>query len=363
MKIICAALFALILPIAILHTSPVSATIHIITVHNFEFDPEEIFDVMVGDTIRWVWVNGFHTTTSKTIPGGAASWDSPISSSVTSFDYNVEVPGTYIYGCTPHSPGMSGTFHVTQVLYTITAEPNNPDFGSVSGGGVYESGETVSLLATPATGYHFVNWTEDGNEVSTTENYIFIAASNKDLIANFLLSVPAESFVHDITIGNDVEECYDATETIFVNDFVVSEGGAAHFIAGVNTILGDGFIVESGGYAWVRISDEYCTMPESIVAAIEEVKQEPKVNNPKGDIHFKVSPNPTSGLIELEFSDVDEATVVVIEIYGMMGEQLLQQRFLSHTKHIIDLTTLPKGVYIIRGISGVKERAKKLIKY
>jgi plastocyanin len=363
MKRIYSALFALIIPITFFQTSPVHATIHIIEVQNFEFTPDELFGVMVGDTVRWVWVNGFHTTTSKTIPGGAASWDSPISSSFPSFDYIVEVPGTYEYACTPHSPNMAGTFHVTQVSYTITAEPNDPDFGSVSGGGIYESGETVSLTATPATGYHFVNWTEDGNEVSTEENYIFIATGNRDLIANFILTVPNERFVQNIIIGNGEEECYDATETIYVNDFVVEAGGSAHFIAGINTIIEEGFMVEAGGYAWVRVSDEYCTMSKSIVAANKNVNPEPKTLITNTNSPFTVFPNPTSGLIYLEFPDVDETSEVVVEIYGIMGEQLLQQVFWVHSKHLIDLSGLPKGVYIIRGISGVKEGSEKLIKY
>ena len=46
--------------------------------------------------------------------------------------------------------------------YIITVTSNNNTWGTVSGGGTYTSGQTATLTATPATGYHFVQW-QDGN--------------------------------------------------------------------------------------------------------------------------------------------------------------------------------------------------------
>jgi len=71
--------------------------------------------VTLGDTVRWQWVAGFHTTTSTTIPSGAASWNQTMSSA-GSFDYVPAVTGTYNYWCVPHSPAMAGTFTVTSPL-------------------------------------------------------------------------------------------------------------------------------------------------------------------------------------------------------------------------------------------------------
>jgi uncharacterized repeat protein (TIGR02543 family) len=69
--------------------------------------------------------------------------------------------------------------------YTITVSANPTEGGTVSGGGTYTHGETVNLQASPATGYTFVNWTEDGSEVSTNANYSFTATGNRTLVANF----------------------------------------------------------------------------------------------------------------------------------------------------------------------------------
>ena len=46
--------------------------------------------------------------------------------------------------------------------FVITANSNNPAWGTVTGGGTYEDGETATLTATPAQGYCFVQW-NDGN--------------------------------------------------------------------------------------------------------------------------------------------------------------------------------------------------------
>jgi hypothetical protein len=61
--------------------------------------------IMAGDTIRWVWVDGRHTTTSDT-----GLWDAPIDSINTSFEFTFPTPGTYPYSCTFHSlANMVGT--------------------------------------------------------------------------------------------------------------------------------------------------------------------------------------------------------------------------------------------------------------
>jgi hypothetical protein len=57
----------------------------------------------------------------------------------------------------------------------------------LSGGGSYTHGSAVTVVAQPAEGYDFVNWTEDGIEVSTDASYTFTADSDRSLVANFAL--------------------------------------------------------------------------------------------------------------------------------------------------------------------------------
>ena len=56
----------------------------------------------------------------------------------------------------------------------------------------------VTVEATPASGYHFVNWTDAGsNEVSTEASYTFTASENTSLVANF----EADVVYHTITVS------------------------------------------------------------------------------------------------------------------------------------------------------------------
>ncbi len=94
----------------ILFSAYAKATVFLIEVENFEFEPE-VVTVNVGDTIIWFWEEGFHTTTSTLIPSEATPWDAEISSSSPFFQYVVTFPGSYDYVCSPHaSMGMVGHF-------------------------------------------------------------------------------------------------------------------------------------------------------------------------------------------------------------------------------------------------------------
>jgi len=87
------------------------ATTHVVTVQNDSFTPSS-FTAVVGDTVEWEWVAGGHTTTSLTIPGGAASWNNPMNNSNTTFKYKVTVAGTYNYWCAIHQSMMEASFTV-----------------------------------------------------------------------------------------------------------------------------------------------------------------------------------------------------------------------------------------------------------
>jgi len=79
----------------------------------------------------------------------------------------------------------AGAYEYQPVNYTIgaTAGAN----GSItSGTGIYENGTSATLLATPASGYGFLNWTESATIVSTDASYIFPVSANRTLVANFV---------------------------------------------------------------------------------------------------------------------------------------------------------------------------------
>jgi spore coat protein A len=106
-------------------------------VYSFEFstNPEgqPIVDpvITVGDTIRWVWQDGNHTTTS--VAGIPEQWSAPVSSSSPTFSYTFTNVGTWHYYCIPHgfdngdqtAGGMAGI---------VTVLPPGPGACCLAGG-------------------------------------------------------------------------------------------------------------------------------------------------------------------------------------------------------------------------------------
>ncbi len=80
---------------------------------------------------------------------------------------------------------LVANFQAQPQNYTITVSANPTNAGTVSGGGTFQQGQTCTVHATPATGYTFVRWTENGNQVSTNANYSFTVTSNRNLVAHF----------------------------------------------------------------------------------------------------------------------------------------------------------------------------------
>ena len=98
-----------------------------LTVHVVDFDFTDAggvhFDpvIAVGDTISWVWEEGFHSTTS--VGGQAESWDSGAHPTPFSFEHTFTNAGDFVYYCLIHGAdngngtalGMAGIVHVSAV--------------------------------------------------------------------------------------------------------------------------------------------------------------------------------------------------------------------------------------------------------
>ncbi len=89
---------------------------------------------------------------------------------------------TYIFDVTGNRNLVA---NFTQQTYTISVSANPTNGGTVSGGGAFHYGDNCSVIATPATGYTFVRWTENGNPVSTNATYTFSVTGNRTLVAQF----------------------------------------------------------------------------------------------------------------------------------------------------------------------------------
>ncbi|MBR6878723.1 MAG: choice-of-anchor J domain-containing protein [Bacteroidales bacterium] len=69
--------------------------------------------------------------------------------------------------------------------YAVTATADPAMGGSITGTGTYEHGSSATLTATPASGYHFINWTKDGVEIGTEETLTFTVTEAVNVVAHF----------------------------------------------------------------------------------------------------------------------------------------------------------------------------------
>lgn len=135
-----------------------------------------------------------HTLTIKYLYGTTLAQAAP--DTTLKLDPNVQysVTSPTIVGYTPDRPVVSGkmpNYDVTDsVLYTInnynvvlTCSPQNG--GTVTGAGRYNHGSQVTVGATANAGFHFVEWKDGNNSVSTNASYSFVITSNKNLTAVF----------------------------------------------------------------------------------------------------------------------------------------------------------------------------------
>ncbi len=70
--------------------------------------------------------------------------------------------------------------------YTIRTDSSPTAGGTTSGGGAKTSGASCTVTASPASGYTFVNWKENGASVSTSASYTFTVTGDRTLTASFV---------------------------------------------------------------------------------------------------------------------------------------------------------------------------------
>ena len=80
---------------------------------------------------------------------------------------------------------LVANFTAIPTTNTVVAQANPANAGSVSGGGAFVTGSSVTVMATANSGFTFANWTANGTVQSTSPSYTFTLATNLNLVANF----------------------------------------------------------------------------------------------------------------------------------------------------------------------------------
>lgn len=85
---------------------------------------------------------------------------------------------------TPDNGNGTGGNGDTPASYTLTVQPNNAEWGTVTGSGTYAEGTSVNIEATPATGYYFIKWSDgeaaNPRKVTVNSNMTLYALFSSD---------------------------------------------------------------------------------------------------------------------------------------------------------------------------------------
>ena len=216
--------------------------------------------------------------------------------------------------------------------YDITADANPAAGGSITGTGEYSHGDEVTLTAVPATGYHFVMWTEDDIEiVDADEALVFNAYEDRHLVAHFELSTYTLTFV-----VKDVDDNTIADATVDLDGDINDSGDYVFedLLPGTYayTVSKEGFFDTTGN---VTITNQDKT--ETVTLLIDNTNIEEYLQS-----GVYVFPNPASEQITVSSEKIINEIIVV----DISGRKIIQESP-SDFSFVINVSNLNTGVYFI----------------
>jgi hypothetical protein len=215
----------------------------------------------------------------------------------------------------------------------ITVSANPPEYGTVSGGGVYAYGEQVFVSATAHSDYEFVNWTEYGEVVSTTPEHAFIALGQRSLYANFAKSEKVEVVVLTNMPGGEIL------------------GGGTYKYGDEVTVeaipnLGYKFVNWTEGRGVVSTENPYSFIVTESMLLIANFEENGMMNIESIDAEgIFIYPNPTTGELRVESGALRVERVEVFDVTGKKISNLTSQ---ISNPISINISDFPAGVYFIQ---------------
>ncbi len=347
---------------------------HNVNVGNYYFNPSSL-NVTVGDTVRWVWVNGSHTTTSSTIPGAAASWDESINNSNTSYEYKVTVAGTYNYVCTPHAGmGQVGSFTAAGAAPTLNVTPSNQNVTASAGNTSFDVTSNSNWTASSNATWCTVTSNGSGNgSISATYT---ANASTSPRVATITVTVtglPAQT----VTVSQS-----GAAATLAVtppNQNVTNNDGVTTFTVTSNTSWmassnsGWCTVTPSGsgnGTITANFTENSGTDPRTAQITVTVTGLAPVVVTVSQDgtvgvgeqtlADFRAWPNPSTGSFTIG-TKANGITNINVDILDINGRNILSQECSGSHEYRFDLSGRPEGIYFLRIRSGDGIRVERMI--
>ena len=230
--------------------------------------------------------------------------------------------------------------HFQARTFTIDVSANPTEAGIVTGDGTYNYGTTCTVTATANEGYDFVNWTEDGNVVSTETSFSFTVNANRTLVANYTLQT------FSVKASIDPAEAGD----------IIGEG---EYNYGDEVTM---TIIRNEDYAfvnWTEDGEEVSTEPTYVFTITRDRDLVAHFIHTEGigegSVTAKVYPNPTQGEFTLEGEGLSH--VRIVNAFG----QTVYNADLEGDQVRIDLSAMGKGIYMMHIDAEGGQTVKKVV--
>lgn len=200
-----------------------------------------------------------------------------------------------------------------------------------------------SITETPVSAY----WDGSGTfAYGETEDYMLKITRSTIVVHDTIVLGP-------VNIPPWVDTCVAAIKTIIVGGqdiFQVESGGSINLEAGEQIRMLQGTQIYEGAYMRARIisDDMFCLNYRSDFVNGDDVsdsENEPLIK--AGNSIFRVYPNPTSGILNIDMSASNPETDFIIEVFNIIGEKIVSQSITGNGLYEINMTEYNNGLYFI----------------
>lgn len=239
---------------------------------------------------------------------------------------------------------------------------------SVSGGMA-----PLAIVWTPASGLSNPNIINPVASPATTTVYKLTITGNNACVGWDEVTVIVDnSLPENLLLQNmnvTVNSCFNASQTITVAGngtfFTVASGVNAQFLAGQSILFLPGTHLQSGSDVLAKIvtNGNYCGSRLIAEDGGEQIITPENFTwvNQQEDKPFRIFPNPSTGLINIEFSQTAQAGENLVEVFNIYGELALLQHPGKESLLQINLSEHPKGLYVVRIRTGAQYHVTKLV--
>ncbi len=294
------------------------------------------------------WTDGTQQTTisdnsgnySISIPSG---WNGTVVPSKDGYTFDPTSKGYVEVGSDIDNQDYAATIN----KYLITAVANPEVGGTIDNlkpGGEYNHDETVLITANSNTGFQFVNWTLDGNEVSTDSVLSFVATGSENYVANFeLVKLNIECSVNPSDAGTT-----NGCGTVLFNSEITITAEANSDWIFTHWSEGDDTVSTNAEYIFTAQSSRNLVANFSLISGIE--KSDNSETIPQDYYLSNAYPNPFNPETTIKFGIPEESNVsfIVFDITGQIVETVLDNTIVQAGNYVNHFyaNDLSSGIYL-----------------